>query len=394
MVFEDRLGAADRLVNRSERDQPRAYRQVLPEPGVLGQDWPAAGEKAGAAIAEPATGRLDVDVLRDPDLRRGLPHEPLVAGEGARRCLRVGQPPPVLLQLLDVGRIGGIDVEGQLERRLDPFRQREELAELVHAQAHHAIFVFDRVIRAPPAANAAEGRPRGVLRHGPALEADRRPDRNPIEPAGGHRAPRLADVAADGGEAVVVGKRVGQAQLAPDVREAGIDVEEQPLARGLQQVFLLEKAHDVDQNGGGGDRRLDLSATHPHGLASIQQQAIRPVETGGAHDLDEPADRGLLRAARRPPIFTQGHLVAQPVDQDRLVSDLGQPPGELQEGAGMAAVAGSLSNRGRHWNRCLQAAVEPSNGSNSAISASMRSPQISLWSHMLYSLGTRRASAT
>src|SRR6188472_830704 len=70
-VFEDRLGAGDRLLDRGERDQALTHRQALPEAGVLDQDRPATGEKAGAAVAEPAAGGLDVDVLRDPDLRRG-----------------------------------------------------------------------------------------------------------------------------------------------------------------------------------------------------------------------------------------------------------------------------------------------------------------------------------
>src|SRR4051794_33359986 len=45
-VFEDCLGAADRLLDRGERNQPRAHWQALSEPGVLSQDRPAAGEKA------------------------------------------------------------------------------------------------------------------------------------------------------------------------------------------------------------------------------------------------------------------------------------------------------------------------------------------------------------
>src|SRR6185369_16132255 len=65
----------DRLVHRLVGEEAFAGRDEAAETAVLRDDWPAGGEIAGAAVAEPAALRPDVDVLRDRELAARLLNE-------------------------------------------------------------------------------------------------------------------------------------------------------------------------------------------------------------------------------------------------------------------------------------------------------------------------------
>src|SRR5207248_2007142 len=105
------------------------------EPGVLYERRSPRGEVAGRAIAEPAAAGLDVDALGDRALAERVAHvlpEPRRRTGGGRR---VHEPPAAVLKQQPVGLVTGVDLQGDLERRVDPPRQLRELAELVRLDA-------------------------------------------------------------------------------------------------------------------------------------------------------------------------------------------------------------------------------------------------------------------
>src|SRR5205085_11571590 len=69
----------------------------------------------------------------------------------------------------------------------------------------------------------------------------------PANAAGGDVAVRRADVQPDGDEGVVACEHVGEPELAPDLREAGVDVEEDARARGREELWVADEAHDVQE---------------------------------------------------------------------------------------------------------------------------------------------------
>ena len=57
----------------------------------------------------------------------------------------------------------------------------------------------------------------------------------------------MADVGADRNISVVAAENVGQTQLAPHLAKAGVDVQKYSTACGGQDLFIAQRAHDIDQ---------------------------------------------------------------------------------------------------------------------------------------------------
>ena len=141
----------------AKASSPSPAREHLAEAGVLGDDRPAAGQVAGAAIAEPAAARRDVAALGDAQLGRGAAHElgvgrracrpPRRGRAAASRCAASASRSRVLV---------GVDPERQLEAGAAAPRQVDQLAQRVRALAVVDPVVLDRAVAAP-VADAGEG---------------------------------------------------------------------------------------------------------------------------------------------------------------------------------------------------------------------------------------------
>src|SRR5581483_3334648 len=127
IVGLDRLDRRRRLVERRERVQAFAAREMLAEAGVLHDDRPAAREVARAPVAEPSAPRRDEDLLADGELaaRSGDVVAPRI--EGRRRRMRVAESPARALELRARNVLAG---DRELERRSNTPRQVEELRQL------------------------------------------------------------------------------------------------------------------------------------------------------------------------------------------------------------------------------------------------------------------------
>src|SRR6185436_19334659 len=142
-----------------------------------------------------------------------------------------------------------VDAQGDLEVLRAPLGELDDLAEFVDFRAQRLAAVLDRTIRAAPARDGGEPAPAG---HGrPVVQDDRLPRRAPGEAVGGDGTAGRADVLADG-EVEVVPREAGPgvARGLPDLREAGIDVDEGLPAETARQRLGGEVAADVDQEDG------------------------------------------------------------------------------------------------------------------------------------------------
>ena len=71
--------------------------------------------------------------------------------------------------------------------------------------------------------------------------------RDPAQAAVGDRAIRLTDVLTDRDEFVVADHQVTEAELAPHLAKAGVDVEKNAARGPAQDLAVVEKAHDIEQ---------------------------------------------------------------------------------------------------------------------------------------------------
>ena len=116
VVGRDRLGTGDGLVERPEGQEPLAGGDRAAEAGVLDERGLSRGEVAGGAVAEPAAARLDVDALRDRELRARALDVARNASASAATALGSTRRQPLSAGALEVGPLGGVDVERELER--------------------------------------------------------------------------------------------------------------------------------------------------------------------------------------------------------------------------------------------------------------------------------------
>ena len=85
-----------------------------------------------------------------------------------------------------------------------------------------------------------------VRLHGPILERDGRGEGLPVDAAERDGEVRLADVEADGEEKVVLAE-VHVPFVRPDLREAGIEIEVGAAFGAAQEIVVLERAAEVDE---------------------------------------------------------------------------------------------------------------------------------------------------
>src|SRR5262249_1188575 len=130
VVGLDSLESRDDILHGVERKQALAGGQDGTEPGILGDDWPAGGQVAGAAFAEPATAQTYVLVFGDGEFApRGsyiVAIGPRIGGED----VGVGQSPTARLEQAPL--VGGQTVQGhrQLERLVEAVGQVDKLQKL------------------------------------------------------------------------------------------------------------------------------------------------------------------------------------------------------------------------------------------------------------------------
>src|SRR5213596_196761 len=116
----------------------------------------ASAPRAASSIVETAAPRLHVNALRDGELgARALDVAAKLAWTG---CLDagVGEEPSVFQQCLAVTVVGGMDIEGDLERAVDEARQRHHLPELVHFEPIGPSVVGHGPESAPPSSDGRE----------------------------------------------------------------------------------------------------------------------------------------------------------------------------------------------------------------------------------------------
>ena len=128
-----------------------------PKPVSWATTGPAAGQIAGAAIAEPAAARGDVAALGDRRARPSSRGRTRRSGRGRRRPERGrAGPSRSRASASRSARLVGVDAEGKLEAGAAASRQVDQLAQRVGALAVVDAAVLDRAVAAP-VADAGEG---------------------------------------------------------------------------------------------------------------------------------------------------------------------------------------------------------------------------------------------
>ena len=339
-----------RLVGRREGHEPfPAAEGPAGQARVLGDHRPPGGEVTGAAVRDPSATGADVELLGHEELGRRARDVGLVGAGVPGDAAGIGQPPAPLGQEGAIGPVVVVDVEGQLEADAGNLSgQAREPAELVHPQAVGHAVADQGAERSPPAADAGQPagvRPGGRIAGRPGGEVDGRERRDPVDAAGGHGASGSAEVLADGHEGVVPGEGVVEAELPPQLREAGVDVDEDtPVGAGEQDV-VVEVAHDVEQHGAVGPP-LEVGAVEAEAAAAaVEEEGVAAVHPRSGHHALEPAP--LPRVLRRG-VGVGQHGRFEPVDEEDVGAGGGEPGQPVAEHPGVTADAGALRQSTGH----------------------------------------------
>src|SRR4029077_3584176 len=142
---------------------------------------PATRQVSGGAIAEPAGGRVHVDTLSDGELGARAMNVVAELARAGAHASRVGDRPAVIEQPLEVFRVPGMDVQGDLEAGSgDPLGQLDQAAELMVLQAHRLTADLQLAVGTAPGGDGGEaGRPRSRRLPRPTLQDPRREGRGP-----------------------------------------------------------------------------------------------------------------------------------------------------------------------------------------------------------------------
>src|SRR5215211_2627170 len=335
---DDLLRSRRRLIEGGERHQPFSARQQVADSGVLREHRTAARQVARAAIAQPAAAGVDREVLGDHQLGGRAVNVVAVAPRVAGGRVGISEQPAVLLESPDVGAVGVVDVERDLERGRRPRGQLEEAAELVDAQAVRPAFVLDRAERPAPAGDAREP-PAAPRRRPPLRELDRGLDRDPVDSARGDRAVGLADAPADRYVAVVAVEEPGEPEVVPDLHQARVDVEEDPQLGRAEDLLVVEVPHHVEQQRGAAGE-LDELGARPAGLLAPAVVEQRPAiaEPEPLHHLGEVAQVRRRAEGRGIAAGVDAHSRLQPIDEAHVPAKALEAEQVLEEDPSVSAV--------------------------------------------------------
>jgi len=211
---------------------------------------------------------------------------------------------------LEVGRLGGMDVERELEALRRARRQLRELAELVQLEA------VDVPVHLDPRVGPAPGRdrreavvvPRG--RDRPVVEDDGRPRDAPVHASGRDLAIRAPDVRAEGEEELVA-FQAGAAVPGhvPELGEAGVVVEIDAPPRLVEELAHPEVTAEVEQHvrrGGGGEQLLAPGAVEDGAVGGDE-----PGRAGEPEALGDAAEPLELLKGRRFDLLDKADLCAE-----------------------------------------------------------------------------------
>ena len=182
--------------------------------------------------------------------------------------------------------------------------------------------------RAAPAGDGRETRRRGAdATTGQSLEHDRLADAAPGDAATRHVAERLADVFADAEVEIVIAEPIlGEPGGMPELRVAGIEVDEDAAAEPRLERGVGEVAADVHEHvgslrdvGQGSPRRAETAALALDDERRVESEVRRDgVEVRQVHRALDRARRAADVDARgRRDLFEEEHVVTQPLEAER-----------------------------------------------------------------------------
>ena len=224
VVAVDLLESVGGFGQRGEAEQPLVIRQEGAWPGVLHDRRFAASEVAERAVADPGVLEFHARPLGTTELAARLLEVGLIFLRRACDFTGMSNAPAQAFQIAPLLRVLlRSEVEGQLERLVRLIRQVRELQER-HPLGVLVSFlpVHDPVVRVP----IGNGRERfGVrlIHVRPLLQANRRANVNPFQPAIWKARARRADSLA-GREIKIVGRDGKLAAADPELQQARINV--------------------------------------------------------------------------------------------------------------------------------------------------------------------------
>src|SRR5207244_7363393 len=134
----------------------------------------------------------------DGELRRRAAYEAPKRGRVRDGLTGVDDPPAVVPERREVSGVGGVNGQGDLERRRRAARKIEEFPELVVLEPVRAALIVDDAVWASPGGDGGEALGElGGRRLGPLVEEDGRGDRVPADAGRGDRTAIGADVRGD-----------------------------------------------------------------------------------------------------------------------------------------------------------------------------------------------------
>jgi peptidoglycan/xylan/chitin deacetylase (PgdA/CDA1 family) len=176
----------------------------------------------------------------------------------------------------------------------------------------------------------------------PAVQHDRLDRLDPVDPAGRHRRPLLADALADRDVALVAREVTVDPGRVPELVVPGVDVHVDADAHGLEKLLVGEDPVDVHEEVAGFRGRQEVVVGRPERVLPVHEHRRLPLESELAHHVGEvPRVHGLGEGRASGEEVPPGDGLG---DVD-VVPQPAQAEGVLEHGPGRPALPGV---RGEH----------------------------------------------